>query len=417
MQANPEVVDQAEALSALLGILRLMVSAERVAIAGGSLGGLTAGLLLRDLGLDVTIYERSTLELEQRGAGIGFLPATSRYLVERAGYALDDISIATHRIRYLHRDGAVVHDETHTYRFSSWNTVYRSLLGSFGRHRYLLGWELEGFTQHPTGVELKFNGGRSEDVEMLVCAEGIGSRSRRALLPDVEPSYSGYVAWRGMVPERLLTPSTARRLTEAITYFVYANSHILVYPIPALDGSVRAGDRLMNFVCYRNYLPGGDLDNVMTDVSGDRREISLPPGAARPEHVADVKSTAAARLPEVIAEVVCAAEQPFVQVVFDVEVARMAFGRVCLVGDAACVARPHAAAGTAKAAADGWALAEALDRHDDIVTALAAWEPGQLALGRELVARTRRVGRRSQVDGTWTPGDAELIFGLHRPGE
>ena len=38
----------------------------------------------------------------------------------------------------------------------------------------------------------------------------------------------------------------------------------------------------------------------------------------------------------------------------------MAFGRVCLLGDAAFALRPHAAAGTAKAAADAWALAEAL---------------------------------------------------------
>ena len=57
----------------------------RVVVAGGSLGGLTAGLLLGDLGLDVTIHERSPAELEQRGAGIGFLPDSYRYLVERAG--------------------------------------------------------------------------------------------------------------------------------------------------------------------------------------------------------------------------------------------------------------------------------------------------------------------------------------------
>ena len=53
-----------------------MVHNTRVAIVGGSLGGLTVGLLLRDLGLDVTIYERSPAELQQRGAGIGFLPAS-----------------------------------------------------------------------------------------------------------------------------------------------------------------------------------------------------------------------------------------------------------------------------------------------------------------------------------------------------
>jgi 2,6-dihydroxypyridine 3-monooxygenase len=104
-------------------------------------------------------------------------------------------------------------------------------------------------------------------------------------------------------------------------------------------------------------------------------------------------------------------------VIFDVELEQMAFGHVCLLGDAAWVARPHAAAGTAKAAADAWALGDALRQHDDVAEALTAWEPGQMELGRQLVERTRRIGRRSQVDGTWTPGDPELLFGLFRPGE
>ena len=56
-------------------------------------------------------------------------------------------------------------------------------------------------------------------------------------------------------------------------------------------------------------------------------------------------------------------------------------GRVALIGDAACGARPHAAAGTAKAAADGWALHAALQQADgDIAAALRKWEPAQLAL-------------------------------------
>jgi 2,6-dihydroxypyridine 3-monooxygenase len=94
----------------------------------------------------------------------------------------------------------------------------------------------------------------------------------------------------------------------------------------------------------------------------------------------------------------------------------MAFGRVCLIGDAAWVVRPHAAAGTAKASADGWELAGALAASDDVPGALAAWEPRQLALGRQLLDRTRRIGARSQLDCNWVPGDPELIFGLRGPG-
>ena len=77
----------------------------RAAVVGGSLGGLHAALLLHDLGVEVDVYERSPAELVQRGAGIGFLPESARYLVERAGVALDRISIATAHIRYLDRAG------------------------------------------------------------------------------------------------------------------------------------------------------------------------------------------------------------------------------------------------------------------------------------------------------------------------
>jgi 2,6-dihydroxypyridine 3-monooxygenase len=392
------------------------VQAARVAIVGGSLGGLTAGLLLRDLGLDVTIYERASEELQQRGAGIGFLPDSSRYLVERAGVALDEISTATDLIRYLDRGGRIVHERRHRYRFSSWNTVYRRLLQVFGPERYRLGHEVAARRESATEVTVHLADGMTTEVDLLVCADGVGSTFRNLLLPGTHRRYSGYVAWRGMVPEADLDPVTRRELGAAISYHVYANSHILVYPIPGPDGSVRDGERLVNFVWYRNYLDGDDLDDLVTDVSGERREISLPPGTVRQDHIVELRATAAARLPARLAEVVHAVADPFLQVVYDLEVERMAFGRTCLIGDAAWVARPHAAAGTAKAAADGWALAEALATHHSVREALAAWEPGQMELGRQLVERTRRIGFRSQVSCTWDPTDPDLLFRLRENG-
>lgn len=392
-----------------------MVGAARVAVVGGSLGGLTAALLLRELGLDVTVYERSSAELEQRGAGLGFLPASYRYLAERARVDLDEVSISTIYVRYLDRRGRVIHEQRQPYRFSNWNTVYRSLLRRFGRERYLLGRECAHIRQQGGKVQIKQADGSELDVDLLVCADGVSSRARASLLPDVRPRYGGYVAWRGLVPLKELGDK-ATALQDAITYYVYANSHILVYPIPGIDGSARTGDRLINFVWYRNYLPGSDLDDLMTDCDGALHEVSLPPGKARPEHVAEMHATATARLPEPISDVVLAVTQPFVQAILDIQVPKMAFGRVCLIGDAAFAVRPHAAAGTAKAAADAWELAKALEEQPDIEAALVAWEPGQLELGRKLLERTRSIGRRSQVDCNWRPGDPELIFGLYEPG-
>ena len=74
--------------------------------------------------------------------------------------------------------------------------------------------------------------------------------------------------------------------------------------------------------------------------------------------VAEVHAAAACELHPQFAELVQATPDPFVQVIVDVAVPRMAFGRVCLVGDAAFVVRPHTAAATAKAAADAATLAD-----------------------------------------------------------
>ena len=78
------------------------------------------------------------------------------------------------------------------------------------------------------------------------------------------------------------------------------------------------------------------------------------------------------------------------QLIVDVAVPRMVFGRVCLLGDAAFALRPHAAVGTAKAAEDAWQLARALRSADggDVDHALAEWEAAQLRLGGQATART-----------------------------
>ena len=393
-----------------------MSSWPRVGVVGGSLGGLTAALVLRDLGCEIGVFERSTAELESRGAGIVVLDETVRYFRERTELELGQLTTVTGLLRYLDRDGAVVFQEPRRYRYSAWQTIYRALLGCFGRRRYHLGKEMAGFQQQGDHVQVRFADGSSAAFDLLVCADGISSHARAVLQPQARPAYAGYVAWRGTVEEGRLSRAVRDLLADSICYQVAPDSHILLYPIPALDGSVVPGRRLANFVWYRNYA-GDELDDLMTDRNGVRRDLTLPPGAAREAHLREVRAVAAAQLAPQFAEVVQRTKLPFVQVIFDIEVDQMAFGRVCLIGDAAFALRPHAAAGTAKAAADAWALAEALAAtQGDIRVALPRWERQQLAVGRAVLERTRRNGNKSQFQGAWRPGDPELVFGLYEPG-
>jgi 2,6-dihydroxypyridine 3-monooxygenase len=310
-----------------------------------------------------------------------------------------------------------VYEEPRRYRYSAWHTIYRALLGCFGRGRYHLGKEMSGFHEQDEHVQVRFVDGSAAAYDLLVCADGIASNARAMLQPQARPAYAGYVAWRGTIKERQLSRRVRDLLADSICYQVMPNSHILLYPIPGLDGSVTPGRRLANFVWYRNYAVGTELDDLMTDRDGVRRDITLPPGAARQAHLEELRAVAAARLAPQFAEVVQRCTLPFVQVIFDIEVDQMAFGRVCLIGDAAFALRPHAAAGTAKAAADAWALAEALAAtQGDLNAALPRWERRQLAVGGAVLERTRRNGNKSQFAGTWRPGDPELVFGLYEPG-
>ena len=83
----------------------------RALVVGGSLGGLTAALVLRDQGWDVDVLERSAVPLQDRGAGIVAHPTTVRYLVERVGKAIGDIGVPASRRRYLGDDGSVAHEQ------------------------------------------------------------------------------------------------------------------------------------------------------------------------------------------------------------------------------------------------------------------------------------------------------------------
>jgi 2,6-dihydroxypyridine 3-monooxygenase len=136
---------------------------------------------------------------------------------------------------------------------------------------------MTGWAEDNDAIEVRFDSRPSRTVHLLGCADGVGSTARSQLLPEVRPVYAGYVAWRGTVPEAALDERTLLAFDDAITYYVYANSHILVYPIPGSNGSIEPGNRLINFVWYRNYLDGPDLADLLTDSGGHRLGVSGVP--------------------------------------------------------------------------------------------------------------------------------------------
>jgi 2,6-dihydroxypyridine 3-monooxygenase len=385
----------------------------RALVVGGSLGGLTAALVLRDQGWDVDVLERSAVPLQDRGAGIVLHPTTVRYLVERVGKAIGDIGVPASRLRYVGDDGLVAAEQPCAYRFASYFELYQGLLDAFGTEHYHLSTQLAHLDNRDDEVTLSLTNGQTLTADLVVCADGIRSTARSILVPDAQPRYVGYVAWRGTVERDGLSDSTASLLQDAITYRILPHGHLLTYPIPGKDGSV-----LCNWLWYRNVAPGDHLNDLLTDRNGLRAELTVPPGSVQTKHLEALHSAADTELPSAIAELVQRSAEPFVQVIVDLEVPQMAFGRTCLIGDAAFALRPHIGAGTARAADDAWQLGNALLHATgrQIPVRLKGWEAQQLPAARRAMQRARAAGRSVQFEGTWRVGDPSP-FGLQAGGD
>lgn len=368
----------------------------RVAIIGGSLGGLCAGLALCGAGAEVEIFEKSRSEMSDRGAGL-VVQMEVLQLLEGLGIAArQDVSVPSLSRQYLNRDGSVAMADRSRQLMTSWDTIYRQLKDAFPDNYYHHDSRLKNFEQNESKVIARFEDGREISSDLLVGADGANSMCRRLLLPDVKPEYAGYVAWRGLVKESDLETATADVFRNKFTFYQGRNSHILCYLIPGENGELSKGKRRLNWVWYWN-IPEEELRFALTDKTGVFRDYSVPQGTVPKELIEKQRIAAKDFLPEAFQELFDCTKEPFIQPIYDLSVPQMAFGRVCLIGDAAFVPRPHTAASTSKAASNAMTLAQAIRNYDsDVAAALESWQLSQLELGNYLRKLGTSLGRRSQ---------------------
>ena len=364
----------------------------RALVIGGSIGGLFAANALRGIGWDVTVFERVEDDLASRGAGIG-THEELRAVIQRLGLTVDEtIGVWVHTRVCLERDGRVSHRLATSQLQSSWARVYRLLKDAFPAADYRFGMALERIEQDAGGVTAIFADGTRCRGDLLVGADGVHSTARGLLLPEAQPRYAGYVAWRGLVDEATFPPAD-REIFERYSMCFPEGEMMLSYPVPGRGNDTRPGRRAYNHIWYRPTDFHEALPRLCTDASGRCHGISIPPPLIRPEITARIKAEARELLAPQIAAVVERTEQIFFQAVFDLESPRMALGRVALLGDAAFVARPHVGAGVTKAALDAECLAREIQAAGgDLDTALACYERERRLFGARIVARARRLG-------------------------
>ncbi len=370
---------------------------KRAIIIGGSLGGLFTGTLLRSIGWTVDIYERSSNSLASRGGGIVLQPEILQAF-DRANIKYElPFGVTAYERLYLESDGSIAEKMLMRQTQTSWNLIYNTLLRYFPTEHYHQGKKLIDLQQDAEKVTAIFADGTKAVGDLLIGADGAGSTVRQKLLPNHNPIYAGYVAYRGLVDEPELDRETAEMLTECFVFQQIPNSHILQYQIPGENESILPGERRFNWVWYVNYDKKTELPNLLTDRDGKQHIYSIAPGAIAPLIERQMREYADRVLAQPFQKLIAATSEPFIQSVLDLTVPQMAFDRIALIGDAAFIPRPHTASGVSKGAVNGITLADALVEHShDVTKALKAWETNQIRFGMYLKNRGRALGDRSQ---------------------
>ena len=367
------------------------MSKRRALVIGGSLGGLLAAHLLRSIGWDAVVFERNEEELASRGVGLGTHPQLIAIL-RRAGIAFDEtMGIQLRKAVCLDGDGTIIVEQPTTRTMSGWSRLYRALRDALPAQNYRLGKRLIRVEQDGDEVSASFADGTRAHGELLVGADGVRSAVRAQYLPQVEPAYAGYVAWRAVLDEADVPRDLWREMFEVYAFCLPEGEQLISYPVPGHDNDTQIGRRAYNIVWYRP-TDRATLTDMCTDAAGRHHAAGIPPPLIRDDVVARAKADCKAKIAPQIAEIF-ARTAPFFQPIYDLISPRLVFGRVVLVGDAAFVTRPHAGAATTKAALDAAILADCM-RHagDDLGDELRHFERSQQPFGSAMVALGQEEG-------------------------
>ncbi|MBC7500846.1 MAG: FAD-dependent monooxygenase [Herminiimonas sp.] len=372
----------------------------RILVAGGSLGGLLAANLLLRRGHDVVVLEKAAQSLDGRGAGI----VTHAPLIaglRQAGVEIDEtLGVRVGSRVVLAADGTVASSLAMPQLLTSWSRLYQLLREAFPPDRYLQGVAVQTITQDVDGVQVRCSDNRLVSGDLLVASDGIRSSVRAQFAPDTQPFYAGYVAWRGVCDEAVLSRRTLDSVFGHFAFGLPAGEQILGYPVAGVGNTTATGKRRFNFVWYRPAPQPGVLDGLMTDDDGHVHPFGIAPNKVSWRHIAAMRQAARDLLAPQFAEILEKTAQPFLQPIFDVSSAKIAFGRVLLMGDASFVARPHVGMGVTKAAQDAVALVDCIDRHGANPAAGIDYEVDRLHAGQAVVQRGRELGAYMQAQAS-----------------
>lgn len=366
-----------------------MSDAVRVGIVGGSIAGCAAAHVLRELGCDVTVFERNPDELRDRNYGIA-IPETLRAELDAAGLVDPRLPSMHYTERvWLVRDGEngrVLWRQPFRARYHNWGLLWRTLRARVVGADYRVGARVTEVESAPGEARVVTSDGRRHRFDLVIGADGYRSVARAAVDAAARPAYAGYGLWRGSYPIDRVADLLDQlgEVERSFATIALPHGHALFALVP----DATAEHRMTWALYYR--IPGMPADPAPAELAVRRVDDEL---------LAFLDAVVDEHFPPAYAEIVRRTERDelMVQPVFDLLAGKLVADRVLLMGDAAAVTRPHAGAGATKALQEALALGQTWG--DDLDATLAEYGNRRAPVARSVVELGRRIGA-AQVEKT-----------------
>ena len=351
------------------------MNTHHVGIIGAGIGGLSAALALQRAGVRVRVFEQSP-QLGEVGAGISLSPT--------AAHALNDLGLhgTLESKAYKPEDQCVRHWRDG--RPLAWVNRGQALFDKYGERYYLihradlhdalasavrandpeaivLDARCVAISQDEQGATLKLASGASYSFEVLVGADGSRSVVRHHLFGALEPQYTGYIAWRGLVP---MADVPLDALDPPSQVWIGPGHMINRYPV--------SGGKSLNFVAFAER---AGWEEEGWNIPASKAELRAEFADWHP-HVTRIIE--AAPQDKLFKWALCA-RSPLM---------RWVRGRAAVLGDAAHPLLPYLGQGAVMAIEDAVVLGRALAESEDLAQARARYEAARVGRARLVVERS-----------------------------
>jgi len=357
----------------------------KVAIIGGSLGGLAAANVFHRLGASVTIFEKQHSTMEARGACLGFVAVELWESIRGKRMTLPNGRSVT---RTPPPDGRQSFENQGSFYYGDcWRFLYEGLPDGCIKFGQTV--ETIGDDTHTPMID-------GEAFSLVVIADGGWSSLRSKYFDRERPEYTGYQIFWGRVDAaecgplhsfdgrtELIGPYAA--VTLPVPHFDGRKQYMCAWFVPTPEAEIKkpgSGDnRQIEQVSGNGNAPEWFLPLVKTlfgqDAEGTRRRSPGTGGRAAADEILRF-AEAAARRGKITASPV-----------FEYGASRTVNGRLVLIGDAAHMASPFTAAGAHTALLDALGLLEAFASSVPVEDALRTYDKGGTARAKSLLRQSR----------------------------